>query len=374
MRTPRVAFVYSGGREVRWACPDASDGPSEFFYGATELHREGWTVKVVDFIDQPHSVAAALSNAIIGRILPVRVRAEHLIGAWSLRHILRDTDVIIASTSYIALAIETLRALGMRLPPVVAVHCGIANHSPSYIRQRVSSCLLGRQQSIFFAAAEAVETARIFSLSDSCVHANAFGVDSSYWTPPDQNRGRRYILSVGNDARRDYATLVQAAGGWDVPVKILTKRDIPGPIPPNVELLNGSWHSPAVTDSELRELYRGAAAVVIPLIDSAQPSGQSVALQAMACGCPVVMSRTSGLWTGDDFIDGEHIRLVCFGSAAALGGAVQELLDRPDLAAAMGSNAASQVKLRGDVAGFAVRLKPVILKAAAWQIDNSAVV
>ncbi len=374
MSTPRVAFVYSGGREARWAGSGASNGPSEFFYGAAELHRKGWAVKLVDFIDQPQSSAAALFNTAVGRILPVRVRAEHLIGALSLRHILRDSDVVVACTSYIALAIETLRALGMRLPPVVAIHCGIANHAPSPIRLRVSSHLLGRQQAIFFAAAEAVETARIFSLGDSRVHANAFGVDSSYWTPPDQKGSRRYILSVGNDARRDYATLAQAAGGWDLPVKILTKREIPGPIPPNVELLHGSWHSPAVTDSELRELYRGASVVVVPLIDSAQPSGQSVALQAMACGCPVVMSRTSGLWTEDDFIDGEHLRLVASGSADALGAAVQELLDRSDLATAMSSNAASRVKLRGDISGFADRLKPVILKAAAWQMGNSAVV
>ncbi len=52
-----------------------------------------------------------------------------------------------------------------------------------------------------------------------------------------------------------------------------------------------------LSDEELRDIYRGAKCVVIPPIDSLQPSGQSVCLQAMACGKAVIPTKTSGLWS-----------------------------------------------------------------------------
>ena len=46
---------------------------------------------------------------------------------------------------------------------------------------------------------------------------------------------------------------------------------------------------------------------IIPLVDSLQPSGQSVALQSMSCGTPVLITNTDGFWDRDKFIDDENI-------------------------------------------------------------------
>ena len=43
--------------------------------------------------------------------------------------------------------------------------------------------------------------------------------------------------------------------------------------------------------------------VILPLKDSTQPSGQSVTLQAMSMGVPVIISLTTGFWDKDKFID-----------------------------------------------------------------------
>lgn len=373
MKKPRIVFVYSGGRKARWEALSRDDEPSEFFYGAVEMAQAGWHVNVVDFQDQPDAFSARLINLLLGRFFPVRVRAEHLLGVWRLRKVLAKADVLIATTSYIALAAGMLRLIGMRIPPVVAIHCGIANHRPTSLKRRVTSWILRNQECTFFAAAEAAETARLFHLPDSHVHANAFGVDIRFWKPSKIDHHAGYVLAVGNDARRDYFTLVKAASNWDVPVKILTKRDIEGSIPSNVELLRGSWHSPAVSDAELRDLYRDAAVVVVPIVDSVQPSGQSVALQAMACGRPVVMSETSGLWTDDDFRKDEHIVLVPPNEPSALAAGVQRLLENSTWAATIGNQACARMHERGDIKGFAERLGNVCLKATAWHDGISTV-
>ena len=46
------------------------------------------------------------------------------------------------------------------------------------------------------------------------------------------------------------------------------------------------------------------------MIDSLQPSGQSVALQSMASGTQVMISKTSGFWDFDKFINNKNIILL----------------------------------------------------------------
>jgi len=333
----------------------------------------GWDVGVLDFQDQPDAVTAKLLQALLGSVFPVRVRAEHLLGALALRSKVCSADVVVLTTSYLALAVGLLQRLGFAFPPIVAIHCGIANHLPTRMKQRVSSWVFGHQESTFFADAEASAITSMFKIPDARAHSNAFGVDTRFWTPADSPAGGDYILAVGNDARRDYATLVVAAASWEMPVKILTKRTIEGPLPANIEIINASWHRPAVTDLELRDLYRGAAVVVVPVIESVQPSGQSVALQAMSCGRPVVLSRTSGLWTGADFSDGAELVFVDCGSGAALADAVQKLLNQPRETELLARNARARVVERGDISGFVNRLAKICEKAAAWHGGHSSV-
>ena len=64
----------------------------------------------------------------------------------------------------------------------------------------------------------------------------------------------------------------------------------------NSKIINGSWGSPAIDDIELRNIYQSAKLTIIPLKESLQPSGQSVALQSIACGTPVLITETKGFW------------------------------------------------------------------------------
>jgi glycosyltransferase involved in cell wall biosynthesis len=115
-----------------------------------------------------------------------------------------------------------------------------------------------------------------------------------------------------------------------------------------------------VTDAELRELYRHALAVVVPLEDSIQPSGQSVALQAMACGRPVILTRTRGLWTGGDFGDGADLLLVAPASAEELRHALERLLADAAFRENLGAAARHAVLRSGRIDDFAARLGVIL--------------
>ena len=61
---------------------------------------------------------------------------------------------------------------------------------------------------------------------------------------------------------------------------------------------------------DIKNFYTDAKVTILPLIDSFQPSGQSVSLQSMAMGTPVLITKTRGFWDSDNFKNNENIFFV----------------------------------------------------------------
>jgi glycosyltransferase involved in cell wall biosynthesis len=353
----RIAFVYAGGRESRWRDALAGKVPTDFFYGAVELAKAGHDVACIDAPTPTRSLLAAAYNALLDWRTPVRTRGEHIAAIAAILPRLTGVDAIVAASTSHANALALWKGLGRVRAPIAGIHCGHVNFQLSGARRRSTARALKAQEVVLFAEAEREETIRQFHIDDRKIHANPFGVDVNFWTPSEEER--EFILSVGNDGRRDYATLLGAVEGVNVPVRILTARELPA-LPANVTHLQGSWHSPAVTDGELRDLYRRARIVVVPLADSLQPSGQSVALQAMACGRPVIMTRTRGLWIADDFASGREILLVEPSSPSPLRKAIEDLIADPAKGRRIGAAARDAVLRNGRIDGFAARLEAIL--------------
>jgi glycosyltransferase involved in cell wall biosynthesis len=101
-------------------------------------------------------------------------------------------------------------------------------------------------------------------------------------------------------------------------------------LPPSVEMR--SWGNYV----NLRTLYAESAIVVVPLSRSLM-SGVTVALEAMAMGKPVILTRVPYV---EEFLqDGEHGFFVPQGDVEALRGKVRWLLDHPAEVERMGQRA-----------------------------------
>lgn len=186
--------------------------------------------------------------------------------------------------------------------------------------------------------------------------------DSNFWTPVADRKeavsdeqvlrdaglhlpaGVPVICSAGLEFR-DYPTLVEAAESLPRSVHIViaasspwskrrnTTQDVK--IPANV-------HVVSLKPVQLRALYRRAAAIAIPLYDVDFQAGSLVAYEAMACGKPVVISRTRG--QSDIVSEGETGFYVPVGDAGALAEALNLLLKSPALADEMGRKARAAVE------------------------------
>lgn len=162
-----------------------------------------------------------------------------------------------------------------------------------------------------------------------------FGVDKVFWAP-DKAVAGDYVLAIGNDRNRDWETLINAWNTSLPPLKIVTSLPVPSG-PPNVEVIRGDWREKLLSDEDVRDLLRGARFVVVPLKDTIQPAGQSVCLQAMACGKAVILTDISGMWDRDFMVDGQSVLLTPPEDASTLAELVRNLADNPALAEQIGA-------------------------------------
>ena len=116
------------------------------------------------------------------------------------------------------------------------------------------------------------------------------------------------LIFVGNDGNRDYIFLIDLLENLKkykflvISDNQILKNYFKKNKLPNVEFREGNLSSSAITDLKLKKLYNSSKISIVPLRNTLQPSGQSVSLQSLASGLPVLISETKG-----NGLDGEKI-------------------------------------------------------------------
>ncbi|HAX85103.1 MAG TPA: glycosyl transferase [Cyanobacteria bacterium UBA11370] len=144
---------------------------------------------------------------------------------------------------------------------------------------------------------------RYLHLSEERVWLFPDQTDVKFFTPgsASSNKARPLIMSVGLE-QRDYLTLAEATKNLDIDVKIsgfstaklkeeyaLPKSQrFPKVLPDNMSCQFYEW-------PDLVQLYRDADIVVISLVENKFAAGITVMHEALACGRPVIVTRTRGM-------------------------------------------------------------------------------
>jgi len=361
----RIAFVHFPGRLSRLDAARSGDAPTEFLFGAVELERARHTVHhyEVDPTRPVSRVLVRLIDANAGRgHLPPHLGAATLAQTRALLPALNDVDVVVATTTATAMALAVWRRLGRLRRPLVGIVAGLHNNPWRATRRRSTLLLLRQMHTVLYGKGELAELVRL-GLEDR-VHVVPFGVDTDFWTPGAGEIGDE-VLAIGNDGHRDWETLLAAAPSVPAPIRILTRREPPASLPPNVSWEPADWYTQVLSDEEVRALYRRAAVVAVPTRDVPQPSGQSVTLQAMACGRPVVLSRTRGLWAPETLREDDNIVLATPGDPADLARSLRLLLDDRRRADAIGAAARASVLDDASTDDYAAALLEVCRSALA---------
>lgn len=352
-----ICFLYHKGRISRLSSVLEGCAPSEFFYGALELQKKGVKVDLyeIDLSKAPGIFGGVANIAAAYNYLPEKLDGAAMVQTKKILARIKNYDCIVATTSGIAYGLAAWKSIGFYCPPIIAIHCGLFNNPYTWPKLKLSTFFLRKMNTILFGEGELKSIQNI--APDASISVNQFGVDLNFWHPiKRKGNSSPYLLAVGNDGRRDYKTFIEAVKDIKIHCRIITKHVLPSPLPNNIEHICGDWHEGGISDKALRLLYQEASCVVTPLLASEQPSGQSVTLQAMACGKPVILTKTRGLWSKKSVIDRENVFLVAPGDYEMMNRAIDKILNDRELAYRLGQNARRAVEIFGSIESFADRI------------------
>lgn len=196
---------------------------------------------------------------------------------------------------------------------------------------------------ILFLGKGEYQKAKLFHKSSKKLSYFPFSIDTEFWTRDDKKEDidNKHIIFVGNDSNRDFEKVKLISQKLpEFNFKIISNNKIFNNFhSKNVEVIKGEWGKNYLEDEELRNLYINSKLSIIPLFEGTQPSGQSVALQSMSMGVPVLINKTKGFWDSEVFKHNENIYFVTESSVKEWVAAIKYCLENYEHTLKLSSNA-----------------------------------
>lgn len=280
----KVAFVYPNPRIGLLEEVAAGRAPDTALWGQNHLGEYG----IDTFVHEPRLRRRRRRSGLLHRIT---WNARELTLPWELA----GADLVVTALASI---FPLVARMGRRRPRVLLLSyhlCATFDRSGT-ARRRLLAAAVRSAAAVACASHEGRRCLLARTGRDAArtrvVH---LGVDESFWTPaPTADDG--YVLAVGRDLARDYGTLVRAVEPLGARTVIAAgPANVAGlELPPNVELRVD------IGPREVRDLYAGAACVVVPIRPEGyrygtENSGTIALLEAMATARPVVATERSTL-------------------------------------------------------------------------------
>ena len=361
----RIAFLFKSGREDR----KSQSFPTEFFYGFIQLQQAGYDVEII--IDRELNLGNSPSR--LRRVLSHFVYLMIGIPLWPLRRLTRHNvrerldsfDGLVVTTNTFGICLCVLRRLNLIRPQILFIAMGLIKSTTP--RRTIAIYRWLFRKNVMLRTLSEIDANLLASRLRTPVLHIPFGVDPSFWVPIEVNAcasSEDYILSIGNDSNRDYQTLLDAWKSNYPKLRIVTSQDI-ATTSPNIEIIRGDWHKQILTDEHIRTLMQHARFVVLTIKNTIQPSGQSVCLQAMACGKAVIINDFPGLWNRELLRNGQTCIIAGPpGLHSSIQDAVERLLADRELTIAIGTNARkvveSDLNVNSMAKGMAVDLEKLL--------------
>ena len=233
-----------------------------------------------------------------------------------------------------------------------------------FLQNFVINFLVNSLDNLFFLGKGELERAKKIKDNHEKFHFVSFSIDEDFWTTNINSdlRNKEKIIFVGNDGNRDTKLLLEIAKSFtNFEFIFVSKLDSLKSIElDNVKVLGDGWAKEGLNDEELKSLYLDARLTILPLKESSQPSGQSVALQSMSLGTPVLISETEGFWDKELFRDNQEIFFISDNSLNGWVYKINNLYDNLELLEKVSINAKNLVKEKLNLNEFHKTVKKII--------------
>ena len=311
-----ITYIFKSGRLNR--IDDDNEYAKEFFYSYTFLKNKYKNLAVIEDKEGLNKRYLVVEKILRKFNLPIFY--SKIINKKNL-NILKNSDVIFSTNPGLALTISSYvkRFKRHKNLKFITINSGIFTNIYGEIvgRNFVKNFFIKRFLNnidvvIFTSKTEHKKISKIFNkFSHKFIH-KLFSIDTEFWKsdliPSSQ---KKEILFIGNNAMRDFEKVIEIVKKLpDKQFKIISSFIDEKTIPKNAELIKGDWNKNILSDLDIKKLYNHSRLVFLPLADTLVASGQSVAMQSMTAGTPVIISKTTGFWDFENFINKENIFFV----------------------------------------------------------------
>ena len=349
----KILVFDKGGRKERIKLIEKDQAPRDFLQSVDFLISSGFNIKNLNssgkYKDTKlYNIGQFLEN-LHSKISNIGIRP---LSVFKFRKIIKKSDYVVSLTDGFSISLcfyYTFLEANQNIKLVCAFH-KLSDYDRKipiflkFIYRKLFSIIIKRIDFVvFYGDADRLNSIREFKIPEHKTHIIKFGVDTKFWSYKNNNSFfSNYLFSIGQDPARDFETLlnVKTKKKIHIHTSLLEKKD-----DKNFRITNGSYNNSldSFTDIEIRDLYQNSFAVIVPLKQVFQPSGYSVTLQAMACGKPVILTHTKGLWAPNLFHNCENCILVKPSSESDIEDAIKLLESDFELYKNISSNAIKTV-------------------------------
>lgn len=317
IKEKKITYVFTTGRSARI---NDNNFSKEFFYSYDQFIKNFKFVELIEMKQRKTFFSKFLNfiDIILRKMTKCSFYTSTLCTYKNFLKIYKS-DVVILTNDRLAFSILPMLIISKAIKPtkkknVIVITMGIIKNTSSYlIVNKLNSLftkllILFTNNFIFLSKSEHEKFKLYYPKISNFTHYIPYCTDTNFWKSKNVDKDID-ILFIGNDGKRDYRfveTLFNSvpnlncyAVSQHISKNLITNK--------NFDMSKSSWHQNILSDLEIRDIYDRSKIVVIPLINSYQPSGQSVTLQSLSMGTPTLITETKGFWDYDKFINYENI-------------------------------------------------------------------
>ena len=368
MKLKNLTYVYHSGRVNRYT--SSRNYPEEFFYGLNSVKKHFENTDIIEFDNDLDSKLINLFSRFLRKISGLPFFLEKLISKNNFRKLINSNLIVLTNQrmGFSALPVLIITKLLKKQTSCVFI-MGLYNVNTKkkiklLMRQIFTYIFLLTIDKLIFLSEGEYEYSRTkYTKLKNKFSFIPFCIDTDFWkSSPNINKDTKDILFIGNDGMRDYKFVIELAKKMpEIQFTFITKKiqqaDL---LSDNVTLINGVWSEETLSDEDIKKLYENSALSIIPLHESLQPSGQSVALQSMSMGIPVLITRTEGFWEPKIFEHQKNIIFIKNNEIQAWEKQIVEIFENYEMSNLIASNARKLVTENNNLLKFNKKLDSII--------------
>lgn len=348
-----ITYIFTKNRKSNYL--NNTMQAKEFYYGLPFINSQSNNIEIIEFNEEVTFFTKFINifDEILRRFISLPFYTSKLISKKNIE-IIKNTDHLIIIPESSGLSILIILILFKRKYQINSsiFVMGLYSKKIRYqifkkIHFIVIKLLIMNIDNVFFLGKGEYEKAcNVHNQFSNKFHYFPFCIDTDFWKSKNFNiDNNKDIIFVGNDGNRDFELLVKIAERLvDFNFIFISKnQNLKSLNLENVHVVSGEWGSEDVSDLHLKNYYERAKLCILPLRQTSQPSGQSVALQSMALGIPVLISKTEGFWDKDNFIDNQNI-IFCDNSLDSWERKIKDVYKESELLNKISMNARSTVR------------------------------